>query len=128
MDSTQFVVWALIALVAVLYLRRMFFLRSLKHRTPAEAAELVRNGGAILLDVRTMHERQRTAIKGALHIPLHEIRQRSGELGKYKGKEIICYCTSGSRSASATATLTKLGFNAANMKGGIVEWNSSGLT
>ena len=127
MDTSQIILYGIIVLMLFLYVRRMFRLRSLKNYSPAEVAERLRSNNIVLLDVRTAAERQRSTIGGSTHIPLHELRKRSSELEKHKAKEIICYCASGRRSISATATLTKLGFNAANMKGGIAEWNFSGL-
>jgi rhodanese-related sulfurtransferase len=112
----------------LLYARRWFALRGLKSYSPAEVAEqLKRAGSPLLLDVRTRSERQRNCIKGSLHIPLHELGHRRSELEKHKNREIICYCASGNRSISAAARLKKFGFTAANMTGGIAEWNSSGL-
>ena len=87
----------------------------------------MKSNSIVLLDVRTTGERQSKSIKGSIHVPLHEIRRRADEFKKYGAKEIVCYCASGSRSVSATATLKKLGYNAANMKGGIAEWSFSGL-
>ena len=46
---------------------------------------------------------------GAIHIPVHEIRRRSNELGA-KDKPIVVYCRSGNRSASATRMLKARGF------------------
>jgi rhodanese-related sulfurtransferase len=46
---------------------------------------------------------------------------------KFKDAEIICYCRTGNRSLNAAAKLKKLGFNAANLKGGIIRWNAAGL-
>lgn len=126
MESSQILLYAAIVIILFLYIRRQMFLRSITRYSPTETMEKVRTGDAVLLDVRTRDERDRSAIKGSLHIPLHEIRRRSSELEKVKKKEIICYCATGSRSASAAATLTKLGFTAANMKGGMAEWKFSG--
>jgi rhodanese-related sulfurtransferase len=77
----------------------------------------------VLLDVRTITEHNRQAIKGSIHIPLQEIDKRTAELNKFKNKEIICYCQSGSRSLIAAGKLKKMGFNSANLKGGITSWN-----
>ena len=126
MEPSQIILYAIIALALFLYVRRMFLLRSLRSYTPAEVAEKLKNNSIVLLDVRSVGERQSRSIKGSIHIPLQELRRRSSELEKYKSREIVCYCASGNRSVSATATLNKLGFNAANMKGGIAEWNFSG--
>jgi rhodanese-related sulfurtransferase len=115
-------------LVAAMYIRRWLLLRSMKQYSPLEVAEAMKQAGSkVLLDVRTTAERQRHSIKGSIHIPLHELGRRVEELNKHKNKEVICYCQSGNRSISAAARLKKSGFTAANMKGGIAEWNSSGL-
>ena len=115
-------------LLATLYIRRWLLLRGMKQYSPREAAEAMKQAGSkILLDVRTAAERQRNSIKGSIHIPLHELGRRIEELNRHKNKEVICYCQSGNRSVSAAARLKKSGFTVANMKGGITEWNSSGL-
>jgi rhodanese-related sulfurtransferase len=49
------------------------------------------------------------------------------ELEKYRSREIICYCASGSRSVNAALKLKKAGFKAGNLRGGIGKWNFSNL-
>ncbi len=128
MTTSQVVLYVLVAVITLLYVRRWIALRGMKQYSPREVADLMKQGGtAILLDVRTTAERQRHMIKGSLHIPLRELGRRTGELDKHRNKEVICYCQSGNRSLSAAAKLKKAGFTVANMKGGIAEWNSSGL-
>ncbi len=128
MTTSQVIFYVFLLVVIALYIRRRLQLKGLKNYSPQEVAERMKQSGSpILLDVRTNAERERKSIKGSLHIPLHELRQRMKELERHKNKEIICYCQSGSRSLSAAARLKKLGFTAANMNGGISEWNSSGL-
>lgn len=127
METSQIIIYGLAALLLFLYTKRMLLLRSLKKYTSAEVAEKLKSNAIILLDVRTADERSRSSIKGSVHIPLHELRRREKELEKYKSREIVCYCATGSRSGSAAATLTKLGYTAANMRGGMAEWNLSGL-
>jgi rhodanese-related sulfurtransferase len=61
------------------------------------------------------------------HIPVNELSQKLKVLEKHREKEIICYCHSGRRSFTATLMLTNNGFQAANMKGGMIEWNYLGL-
>jgi len=78
--------------------------------------------GAVLLDVRTPAERSRSSIPGSVHIPLHQLTARVGELEKYRARQIVCYCASGNRSLSAAAALRKQGFDAANLAGGISNW------
>lgn len=128
MTASQIILYALMALVLALYLRRWFLLRGMKQYSPQQVAEAMKQAGSkVLLDVRTAAERQHKSIKGSIHIPLHELGRRIEELNKHKNKEIICYCQSGNRSLSAAARLKKSGFTVANMKGGIAEWNSLGL-
>ena len=128
MATSQVILFVLVALVAALYLRRWVLLRGMKQYSPREVAEAMKQSGSkVLLDVRTAGERQRNSIKGSIHIPLHDLGRRVGELNKHRNKEVICYCQSGNRSISAAARLKKSGFTVANMKGGIGEWNSSGL-
>ncbi len=99
-------------------------MKSVKQYSPAELAEqLKQRTNIVLLDVRSDSERQKNNIKGSLHIPLNQIPGRLKELERYKGQEIVCYCLSGSRSVMAASKLQKQGFQVANLKGGISEWN-----
>jgi rhodanese-related sulfurtransferase len=128
MTASQVALYLLLTIVAFVYVRRWLMLRGMKQYSPLEVADVMKRAGtAVLLDVRTTAERQRQMIKGSIHIPLHELGQRTAELDKHRNREVICYCQSGNRSLTAAAKLRKAGFTVANMKGGIVEWNSSGL-
>ena len=128
MDSSQIVIYSLIALVVFFIIKKFLLVKSIRHYSPADASKKVKGGlNVILLDVRSAKERKEGGIRGSFHVPVHEIISRAGELNKFKDKEIICYCKTGSRSLSAVTKLKKLGFNAANLRGGIVQWNSAGL-
>ena len=87
----------------------------------------MKNKSVVLLDVRNNSERVAQKIKGSVHIPLQEISSRSNELTKFQDKEIICYCSTGSRSLSAAARLKRQGFKTANLKGGMLQWSAAGL-
>lgn len=96
----------------------------MKNYSPAELSQALKaNSNLVLLDVRSQSERSQNHIKGSLHIPLHELSNRLKELERYKTQEIVCYCLSGSRSLIAAVKLHQQGFIAANLKGGIAEWN-----
>jgi rhodanese-related sulfurtransferase len=99
----------------------------MKEYSPKQVAGILNDDSVVLLDVRSREERNHQYIKGSMHIPVGEIAQKLNLLEKYKGKEIICYCHSGSRSMAAVSILNKHGFHAANMKGGMIEWNSFNL-
>jgi rhodanese-related sulfurtransferase len=128
MSASQVALYLLLTVVAIVYVRRWLMVRGMKQYSPLEVSDVMKRAGtAVLLDVRTAAERQRQMIKGSIHIPLHELGRRAAELDKHRSRIVICYCQSGNRSLSAAAKLRKAGFTVANMKGGIVEWNSSGL-
>ncbi len=122
MTSEQIILYAIVAIMVFFYIRKQLLARSLNNYSGSEAKQKVKSG-SILLDVRTSGERSSLSIPSSIHIPLHELSSRMKELEKYRGKEIICYCASGSRSVSAGITLTKAGFSAGNLKGGISSWN-----
>ena len=70
----------------------------------------------VLLDVRSRDEfegRSRPdygTLKNAVNIPIQELDSRLGELGKYKDKEIIVYCSHSQRSSQASYLLVQNGF------------------
>lgn len=122
--ETQIAVYALIALAAILFIRRTLKVRSLKEYGPADLDQLLKTThNIVLLDVRTDAERQTGSIKSSIHIPLQSLRNRFNELEKYKGREIVCFCQTGSRSVSAALLLRGKGFAVANLRGGMADWN-----
>jgi rhodanese-related sulfurtransferase len=123
MTATQLILYAVLLLVVLVYLRRFFLTRSIKRYSAIQLADRLNEGAMVLLDVRTTPEIRRGTIKGAIHIPLQELSRRSDELKKYADKEIVCYCQSGNRSLSAAARLKQLGFMVSHLEGGIAEWN-----
>ncbi len=124
MTFGQIILYAGIALIAYLYIKRFMLNRTIKQYSASEVMEKMKNSrSSILLDVRTAGERSSRSIKNSIHIPISELRNRKEELKKYKDKEIICYCQTGSRSINAASILKKDNFEVANMKGGIVRYN-----
>jgi rhodanese-related sulfurtransferase len=122
MSPLQIIALAVIGLVILLKIRKTFAAKNIPNYSAAEVSRKMQDKNVILLDVRTDFERKNRHIKGSLHIPLNEIGSRAAELAPHKGKEIICYCQSGSRSISAAIKLQQLGFKAANMTGGMNAW------
>jgi rhodanese-related sulfurtransferase len=79
-----------------------------------------------LLDVRQPGEWASSHPKGAMHIPLSEVRKRMQELSK--DQPVVVICASGNRSAMAATTLAKSGFDSVyNFSGGMGAWHSAGL-
>jgi rhodanese-related sulfurtransferase len=92
----------------------------------AEAETLLTQPNTYLLDVRTQGEHDEEHLEGAKLIPLSELKSRLSELEAEKGKELIVYCRTGSRSASASELLSQQGYKVANVEGGISAWQSAG--
>ena len=122
MEPGQIILYGLLVVMTVLYVRKAILKSSLNNYSGTEAKKQMK-AGSILLDVRTKGERQSLSIPSSLHIPLQELATRMKELENYRTREIICYCASGSRSVNAAILLKKAGFIAGNLNGGISSWS-----
>lgn len=126
MSTEQILLYLIILLVIYYIVKKVYLIKSIKQYSPIELSnKLKKDNSFIILDVRTPLERKQDFIKGSFHIPLYELNKDNKELLKFKGKEIICYCRTGNRSLNAASKLRKLGFNSANLSGGILRWNLS---
>ncbi len=76
--------------------------------------------GAIIVDVRSKGEFEGGHIKGALNIPVDQLRNNLSKL-KDKNKPIITCCASGMRSSSAKSILISSGYSSVFNGGG---WTS----
>lgn len=93
---------------------------------PNEAYRLVKEEGALLLDVRTPREYSRRHIEGAQNVPIENLVTRLDRIetlqGGDKSKPIVVYCTVGARAARAKQILTMGGFSKVINLGGISDW------
>ena len=93
---------------------------------PKIARKLVREQGALLLDVRTPEEFAEGHVEGARNIPVDEVASRIDEIEKLAGgdrtRPIVVYCRSGRRAAKAKATLLEHGFTKVSNLGGLADW------
>jgi rhodanese-related sulfurtransferase len=92
---------------------------------PREAAELLRERDAQLVDVREDYEHEAGRIAGARHIELDQLSEQAGSLDREK--PVIFYCRVGSRSAMAVQAFRAAGYDAYNITGGLAAWVDSGL-
>ncbi len=93
---------------------------------PADAAAAVRDGDAVLVDVREANEWRAGRAHGAIHIPLADLPGRIGELPR--DKPVYLICASGNRSGKAAAFLSREGFaDPINVRGGTSAWARAGL-
>ena len=87
---------------------------------PVHPARAKVEAGAILLDVRTPGEFQSGHIEGAINIPVQQLESRIAELPA--DKEVVVYCRSGARSASATRIMESKGISQVYDLGSIRAW------
>jgi rhodanese-related sulfurtransferase len=128
MSAEQFLLYLIIFFIIYYVVKKVYLYRSIKQYSPISLRErLKKDSSVIILDVRTPMERKQDFIKGSFHIPLYELKKENKELLKFRDKEIVCYCRTGNRSLTAASKLKKLGFNSANLSGGILKWNISKL-
>ncbi len=78
-----------------------------------------------LVDVRAADEWADGHQPGAVHIPLDDLGDRSGELDS--NRTVVTVCRTGRRSAQAADDLAGRGFSAESMAGGLDAWEGHGL-
>src|SRR5437868_14847799 len=98
---------------------------------PTEAAKLVAEGKAVLVDCREPAEWAESGVAApAVLLPKSDFdgeqKQWKEFLAKNRGKQILLYCRSGSRSKAVAAALEEKGVSAANV-GGLRDWTKAGL-
>ncbi len=102
--------------------------RGVKDVDCAAALQLINHKDACILDVREPDEFKGGHLLNARHIPLGKLRERIGELERYRDKPIIVVCRSGQRASTACALLGKDGFSQVyNLTGGVVAWQKASL-
>ncbi len=128
-SSRNLKLWGGVAALAVLVVIIVFFVMRQAapyppDMSPGEAAAQ-RDGGALILDVRTQAEWTEGHIPGSMLIPLDELPNRLNELPR--DKAIIVVCRTGVRSAQGRDMLRKAGFTrVASLTGGVTEWKAQG--
>ncbi len=72
--------------------------------------------GALLVDVRTVDEHQKMPVKGAINLPIDDLRDNLDQLGQ--DREILTFCQVGLRAYVANRMLRQKGFKVKNISGG----------
>jgi rhodanese-related sulfurtransferase len=92
--------------------------------TVEQLRDLREAGSVTLIDVRSADELALASIEGAIHLPMHELPQRIGELDRDAPIAVLCH--HGSRSEMAARYLEKSGFSdISNVAGGIDAWSTN---
>lgn len=102
--------------------------------SPTEAAEKMRSGGVLVVDVRDPTEVQQTGkLKGALNVSRGMLEFRADPESPYhnpafqKDKTILLHCASGGRSALAGKTLQDMGYTTVFNIGGFKDLAGAGI-
>ena len=85
----------------------------------AEADAMIKNEGAVWLDVRLESEHKNSGIDGSVNIPLFMLRLKAQSLDE--NKKYILYCDTGRRSSACAYLLSERGLQVYCLKGGLVE-------
>jgi len=117
-------------LTALLVTATLAFAADVKKVAPAEAAKLVAEGKAVLVDVREPAEWAETGVAASAVLLAKsdfDGAQKDWKpfLEKNAGKEIILYCRSGHRAGLIGAALAAKGLDVANA-GGFKDWAAAG--
>lgn len=66
--------------------------------------------GAIIVDVRSPQEYKEGHMEGAILLPEYDIKKKAREVLQDKNKDIVVYCSSGTRSKKAQEELQDMGY------------------
>jgi len=66
--------------------------------------------GAVIVDVRSPQEYEEGHMKGAILLPEYDIKKKARDLLTDKNKDIVVYCSSGTRSKKAQEELQNMGY------------------
>jgi len=96
---------------------------------PADLAQRLQEEPPLfVLDVRDPPELEGELgrLPGAVNIPLHQLKQRLGELSMREGRDILVVCRSGKRSEAAARMLQESGVKRVFvLEGGMIAWRNT---
>lgn len=93
-----------------------------------QATQLINQKQTIIVDVRDPAQFAAGHIREARNFPVKELSKRLAELEKFKSRNILVVCQSGTQSGQAAAVLAKAGFNEVHgLTGGMAAWQAQSL-
>lgn len=82
----------------------------------------------VLIDVREPDEWEGGTVPGAVTLPRGFLELKVEGLVPDKGREVVCYCAGGTRSALAAKALEQIGYQkVSSMIGGFTAWKNAGF-
>jgi rhodanese-related sulfurtransferase len=86
------------------------------------------NQGALVIDLRSRESYDAGHIGDARNVPAAELESQAESLKKWRDKNVITYCDSGTSGANGARVLMKLGFTKVfNLQGGVNAWVKDNL-
>ncbi|MCK6418660.1 MAG: rhodanese-like domain-containing protein [Alphaproteobacteria bacterium] len=97
--------------------------------SPVQAYEWLKDGEAILIDVREPDEFQAEHIAYAASVPLSALPQNFTKISLPQDRKVIIHCLRGGRGGKACAFLNaqNIGLPVYNLDGGMESWKAAGL-
>jgi rhodanese-related sulfurtransferase len=108
----------------------------LRRLTPEQSFEAMRNGEAVVVDIREEERRSRDGrVPGAVEIARNVLEWRCAPESEFRDERVsdpaqvvVVMCNEGYQSSLAAATLQRLGLQqATDMDGGFQRWRADGL-
>ncbi|WP_257282851.1 rhodanese-like domain-containing protein [Endozoicomonas sp. SESOKO1] len=94
----------------------------------SELTRMVNQDRGVVIDVREKADFSKGHIVNAINVPYTKVKERAGELEKYREKTIIVVDAMGQHSGSVGKTLKAEGFaNVVRLQGGMSTWTSDSL-
>ena len=90
-------------------------------------AELDKQDGLQLIDVRTSVEYAHGHIAGAVNVPITHLKLALPALELDPSQPVVAICATAHRSPPAVRLLPQAGFKVRQLRGGMVTWNRSHL-
>ncbi len=118
---------AIVAAAAVAFYEIRERMQAFAALTAMQAVRLM-NQGALVLDLRGKELYEAGHIGDARNVPLAELESQAESLKKWRDKNVIIYCDSGTTGAGGARALAKLGFTKVfNLQGGLNAWLKDNL-
>ncbi|GAB1231837.1 rhodanese-like domain-containing protein [Ferrigenium sp. UT5] len=100
----------------------------IKETDTVRAMQLINRNNALVLDVREQGEYDNGHIINSRLIPAPQLKERVGELEKFRTRPIVVVCRNGARAAPITSWLVKQGFTETYLlSGGVLAWQKANL-
>jgi rhodanese-related sulfurtransferase len=94
-----------------------------KNLSPMNTVAKMNSDNIVVVDVREPHEFILGHIESAINLPLGKFKTQLNTLEKYKTRDILVVCQSGTRSTPACKMLINAGFEKVfNLEGGMQAW------